>query len=333
MPLETATYISQLNASNPAHTDSLNAADAHDRLIKSAVKNTFPNFTAAPLTSTQAQIDAAVATDTNGATKLSDTGAFFNSDPNTGISTPSADKLDLKAGGQVALEVASDKSTAMKGDASVAGDFDVTGGITGTGSVPIGGGIIWFSDTLPGDANWAWANGQAISRTTYASAFAFFGTKYGAGNGTTTFNLPDLRDNVPVGKSTMGGTTAAGRITAGVTGGTANVLGNQIGEDQHKLVTAELPAHKHTLTDPGHSHDLNARHTNGVEVDPTGNFLATLNLGSTGGYTATATPLAKLNAGAIGNSTTGITMANAGTDAEHNNVQPSLVCNWVIRIL
>lgn len=61
MPLETATYISQLVTTNPANADGLNQADDHMRLIKAALLNTFPNFTAAALTSTQAAIDTAVA--------------------------------------------------------------------------------------------------------------------------------------------------------------------------------------------------------------------------------------------------------------------------------
>jgi len=61
MPLETATYISQLTSTNPAHSDGLNQADAHLRLIKSVLQAQFPNFTAAVLNSTQAQLDAAVA--------------------------------------------------------------------------------------------------------------------------------------------------------------------------------------------------------------------------------------------------------------------------------
>lgn len=60
MPLETGTYLPDLNASNPAHTDAMNAADAHIRLIKSVLKNTFPNWTDVALNSTQAQIDAVV---------------------------------------------------------------------------------------------------------------------------------------------------------------------------------------------------------------------------------------------------------------------------------
>lgn len=56
MPLESATYLSDLNSSNPANTDSLSQADSHLRLIKSTVKNTFPNITG-PVTATQAQLN------------------------------------------------------------------------------------------------------------------------------------------------------------------------------------------------------------------------------------------------------------------------------------
>lgn len=57
MGLETATYIDQLVETNPVHTDGLDQADAHLRLIKATLLNTFPNFTANALQSTQAQID------------------------------------------------------------------------------------------------------------------------------------------------------------------------------------------------------------------------------------------------------------------------------------
>src|SRR5262249_11803036 len=59
-PLETGTYLPDLNASNPAHTDGINQGDAHIRLIKSVLKNTFPNFTENALVATQAAIDGAI---------------------------------------------------------------------------------------------------------------------------------------------------------------------------------------------------------------------------------------------------------------------------------
>ena len=62
--------------------------------------------------------------------------------------------------------------------------------------IPIGGGFHWFSDTLPpavGAIEYGWANGQAVSRSTYATLFTRIATTYGAGDGSSTFNLPDLR--------------------------------------------------------------------------------------------------------------------------------------------
>jgi Repeat of unknown function (DUF5907) len=61
MPLETGTYLPDLVTSNPVHTDGVNQADSHLRLIKSVLKNTFPNFTDVALASTQTELDAAVA--------------------------------------------------------------------------------------------------------------------------------------------------------------------------------------------------------------------------------------------------------------------------------
>ena len=64
--------------------------------------------------------------------------------------------------------------------------------------MPAGSIMAWGSDTPP--TNWLICNGSAVSRTTYASLFAAVGVTYGVGDGATTFNLPDLRGKVPVGK-------------------------------------------------------------------------------------------------------------------------------------
>ena len=64
--------------------------------------------------------------------------------------------------------------------------------------MPAGSIMAWGTDTPP--SNWLICNGAAVSRTTYASLFAAIGVSYGVGDGATTFNLPDLRGKVPVGK-------------------------------------------------------------------------------------------------------------------------------------
>jgi len=78
-------------------------------------------------------------------------------------------------------------------------------------------------------------DGSAVSRTTYARLFSAIGTKFGSGNGSSTFNLPDLRGRVPVGVD-----GSAGRMA------TSDAFGNSGGEEKHTLTTSEIPAHTHT---------------------------------------------------------------------------------------
>jgi microcystin-dependent protein len=63
-------------------------------------------------------------------------------------------------------------------------------------------GFVSYGANASAPAGWLVCDGSAVSRTTYAALFAEIGTTFGSGNGTTTFNLPDLRGRVPVGKGT-----------------------------------------------------------------------------------------------------------------------------------
>lgn len=90
-------------------------------------------------------------------------------------------------------------------------------------------------------SGWLLCFGQAVSRTTYAALFAALGTAYGAGDGSTTFNLPDLRGRVPGGKDNMGG-TAANRLTTGGSGVNGATLGAVGGAETHVLTLAQLPS-------------------------------------------------------------------------------------------
>lgn len=93
-------------------------------------------------------------------------------------------------------------------------------------------------------------DGSAVSRTTYASLFTAIGTTYGTGNGTTTFNLPDLRQRVPVGKYSSGTFS-----TLGVTGGAENMT----------LSTANIPTHTHTVDPASFSSSSSGTHTHTVD--------------------------------------------------------------------
>ena len=86
--------------------------------------------------------------------------------------------------------------------------------------------------------------GQAVSRTTYAGLFSELGTTYGAGDGVSTFNLPDLRGRMIIGLDNLGG-TSANRVTAAA----ADTLGGTGGSEIISI--AQMPAHTHPGTATG----------------------------------------------------------------------------------
>src|SRR6195256_2553926 len=108
----------------------------------------------------------------------------------------------------------------------------------------------YWGSTAP-NSSFIFPLGQAISRTTFAAAFAIMGTTYGAGDGSTTFNVPDKTGRASVMKE-----ASATRLTSTFFGGNSTVLGAVGGSESHTLTTAQLAAHSHanTLTDPGHFH-------------------------------------------------------------------------------
>ena len=99
------------------------------------------------------------------------------------------------------------------------------------------GAIIDYAGTVA-PSEWLLCDGSARSRTTYASLFAAIGTRFGAGDGSTTFNLPDAR-----GRVTAGVDGSAGRMPAAISD-----LGESGGADDYRLTTAEMPAHRHPHT-------------------------------------------------------------------------------------
>ncbi len=90
-------------------------------------------------------------------------------------------------------------------------------------NVPLCAGLDFWGSTAP-NSSFVFPFGQAISRTTYATAFALLSTTYGAGDGLTTFNLPDLRGRVAAAMDDMGG-AAAGRLGAVIPGTTLGGAG------------------------------------------------------------------------------------------------------------
>ena len=133
----------------------------------------------------------------------------------------------------------------------------------------------WTDATVPN--GFLECDGTAVSRTTYSALFNVIGTTYGTGDGSTTFNLPDLQDNVAVGKSgtknlasTGGANTVASSGNVG--GSTANAT----------LSTPQLSSHSHkyNMANPGTNNNRVARGGNVATPNP-GN---TQNSGSGGGH-------------------------------------------------
>ena len=122
-------------------------------------------------------------------------------------------------------------------------DFDGAN-LTGIEGIPTATIVPWSSASVP--SGFLECAGAAVSRSTYSALFAIVGTTYGAGDGSTTFNLPDLQDNTPVGKSgtkALASTGGANTVssTGNVGGSTANTA----------LSVNQLASHTHQLYNPG----------------------------------------------------------------------------------
>jgi microcystin-dependent protein len=104
------------------------------------------------------------------------------------------------------------------------------GGVAGAGGTP-SGGIMDFAGPIAPEG-WLLCDGAAVSREDYAALFEAIGTTWGAGDGSTTFNVPDLRGRAAIGSGDGPSTSAR---TVGQTGGA----------ETHTLTTAEMPVHSH----------------------------------------------------------------------------------------
>ena len=190
------------------------------------------------------------------------------------------------------------------------GNVDI-GGRTVNDFMPAGSVISYAGTAAP--TGWLLCFGQLVSRSTYAALFAAIGTTYGAGDGSTTFALPDLRGRAIAGKDDMGG-TSANRLT-GLSGGVnGDILGGSGGLETHTLTEAQMPLH-------GHPARISPTSQSSASSDTNGGFL--LNNNADTNYPAfTGTPTV----------TAGEQIGGTGGGAAHNNVQPTFILNYIIKI-
>lgn len=207
-------------------------------------------------------------------------------------------------------------------------------------SLPTGAVMPYAGATAP--SGYLLCQGQAVSRTTYAELFEVIGSTYGAGDGTTTFNLPNLKGNVPVGLNTDDTDF--------------KTLGKISGEKKHTLTVNEMPSHNHEATvgvdeNGAHTHTVSGTaqssgtHTHssyylddltsdkgnsrrrGVADSNSGS--STDNIIAAGAHTHTVSATAQSS----GTHTHDVTVeiANKGGGTGHNNLQPYIVLNYIIK--
>lgn len=292
MALETGTYIDSLVATNPVATDGLAQADDHLRLIKSTIKASFPGVTGA-INATHTEINTVADGDTTA----------------TSTTLVDADRVPVNDDGTMVQVALSDFKTYMNSNITTINGltYPTSDGTNGQVLTTNGSGTLSFQDAsafvsgmlMPyggtsAPTGWLFCYGQAVSRTTYADLFTALGTTYGTGDGSTTFNLPDLRGRVIAGKDDMG-TTSANRLTNQTGGLDGDTLGATGGAETHTLLEAELPSHTHSVPSGGSSA------SNYALGGPAGSFPSAQTTGS------------------------------VGSDTPHNNVQPTIILNYIIK--
>ena len=225
-------------------------------------------------------------------------------DESTIVKDPGTSKLKVPSNGIGSNELASDAST----DANRAvgtdhiKDNSVTAAKLNSAAVSV---LMPTASLMPyagtsAPTGYFLCDGSAKSRTTHSALFGIIGTTYGVGDGSTTFNIPDLRGRVIAGQDDMGG-SSANRLT-GLSGGiNGDNLGATGGAEDHLLTAAQsgLPAHSHTQGLSGPNLSGNVESNSG---GPSG-----------GRYTSTGT------------------VAAQDASSAHNNVQPTIILNYIIK--
>lgn len=266
MPLETGTYIDDLNAANPAATDGLSQADDHIRLIKSVLKATFPNWTSA-LTATQAQVDAIAAAYTTGPFLVPSGGSAGSpmlavvGDTDSGLWCIGANNLGIGVGGSKILDISS-AGLNLTGDFIASGTV-TAGGIWRTGDVKLTmqptaeSGWLVVADQTIGNTSSGATYANAAAEALYTLIYNQVSNTYAPVTGGRGANAAaDWAAQKPMALTKMLGRALA--IAGAGSGLTSRALGEILGAESKTLSTGNLPPHYHDvfLNDPGHTHPV-----------------------------------------------------------------------------
>jgi microcystin-dependent protein len=171
--------------------------------------------------------------------------AKFSVNGNNELYFDNAKKLETTSTGAIVTGITSTTDLNVSNNASITGTATI-GQINSQSIAPIGSVVMWSGNVTSVPTGWLLCNGSAVSRTTFSALFAITGTTFGAGNGSTTFNLPNLMDRFVVGA----GSAYARNATGGTT--THNHTGNT---DGTALGITQIPRHNHTIGGDGdHNH-------------------------------------------------------------------------------
>jgi microcystin-dependent protein len=223
-----------------------------------------------------------------------------------------------------------------------------------TARIPIGSVMSFAGASAP--TGWLFCAGQAVSRVTYADLFTVIGITYGSGDGASTFNVPDLRGRLVAGKDDMGGVSAnrlSVKLTCSISSGSDAVTlasGDTLTISRGDSVTGTgIPADTtivEVVSTTTFTMSANATATSASALLTIG-AVASLSLGGAGGsrvhqlgfyemplhihnYQLVGPGAGGVAAGA-GVATGATPTTAAGNDQPHNNVQPTMILNHIIR--